>query len=41
MRLRKEGGIFSSYLKFGIPKNQIPLKIAQNEVKKAAFYEGF
>lgn len=41
MRLRKAGGIFSSYLKFGIPKNQIPLKNSANEVKKPLFMKGF
>lgn len=38
MRLRKEGGIFSSYLKFGIPKNQIPLKNSAKRSEKAPFF---
>ncbi len=42
MRLRKEGSIFSSYLKFGIPKNQIPLKnSAKRNEKKPLFMKGF
>jgi hypothetical protein len=37
MRLRKEGSIFSSYLKFGIPKNQIPLKNSAKRNEKSRF----
>jgi len=37
MRLRKEGGIFSSYLKFGIPKNPIPLKNNAKRNEKSRF----
>lgn len=42
MKLRKEGSIFSSYLKFGIPKNQIPLKnSAKRNEKSPLFSEDF
>jgi hypothetical protein len=41
MRLRKEGGIFSSYLKFGIPKNQISLKNSAKRSEKSSFSNTF
>lgn len=42
MRLRKEGDIFSSYLKFGIPKTGFPLKnTAIRREKSPLFSEDF
>ena len=40
MRLRKEGGIFSSYLKFGIPKIKSAWKIQRKTVYGKDFQRG-